>query len=68
MAANDPAEKLAVVLKPVRKGRQPAITDLERLQEMLRRAEEDYARPVTRLALRLLSLTVVRPSELRGAH
>lgn len=68
MADRDPAEKLAVVLKPLRKGRQPAITDLERLQEMLTRAEEDYARPVTRLALRLLSLTVVRPSELRGAQ
>lgn len=68
IADSDPAEKLAVVLKPLRKGRQPAITDLERLQEMLIRAEEDYARPITRLALRLLSLTVVRPSELRGAQ
>ena len=64
IADSDPAEKLAVVLKPLRKGRQPAITDLERLQEMLTRAEEDYARPVTRL----LSLTFVRPSELRGAQ
>ncbi len=35
---------------------------------MILAAEEDYARPVTRLALRLLALTAVRPSELRGAH
>ncbi|HEX8413915.1 MAG TPA: site-specific integrase, partial [Sphingomicrobium sp.] len=50
-----------------RKGRQPAITDLVPLRKMILDAEEDYARPITRLALRFLALTVVRPSELRGA-
>lgn len=65
---DDPAEKLGAVLKPLRKGRQPAITDLKRLQQMILAAEEDYARPITRLALRLLALTAVRPNELRGAH
>lgn len=64
----DPAEKLGAVLKPLRKGRQPAITDLVPLRHMIRTAEEDPARPVTRLALRLLALTAVRPSELRGAE
>lgn len=64
----DPAEKLGAVLKPLRKGRQPAITDLVPLQKMIIAAEEDYAKPVTRLALRLLALTAVRPSELRGAE
>lgn len=34
---------------------------------MIIKTEEDYARPVTGLALRLLALTVVRPGELRGA-
>lgn len=34
---------------------------------MIKAAEDDYARPITRLALRLLALTAVRPSELRGA-
>ncbi len=67
LAQVDPAEKLGAVLKPLRKGRQPAITDLVRLREMIIAAEEDYARPLTRLALRFLALTVVRPSELRGA-
>ncbi|MES2451754.1 MAG: integrase arm-type DNA-binding domain-containing protein [Pseudomonadota bacterium] len=65
---DDPAEKLGAVLKPLRKGRQPAITELMPLRNMIRVAEGDYARPVTRLALRLLALTAVRPSELRGAE
>jgi integrase len=62
------SEKLAAVLKPLRKGRQPAITDLEKLREMIGKVEEDYARPVTRLAMRFLALTAVRPGELRGAR
>jgi integrase len=65
---SDPAEKLGAVLKPLRKGRQPAITDLIPLRKMIIAAEEDYARPITRLGLRLLALTAVRPSELRGAR
>lgn len=67
LAQVDPAEKLSAVLKPLRKGRQPAITDLVRLRAMIIAAEEDYARPLTRLALRFLALTAVRPSELRSA-
>ena len=35
---------------------------------MIDEAEQDYARPVTRLALRFLALTAVRPNELRGAR
>lgn len=35
---------------------------------MINDAEEDHARPITRLALRLLALTAVRPGELRGAR
>lgn len=64
---DDPAEKLGAVLKPLRKGRQPAITDLEQLRKMIVAAEEDHARPITRLALRFLALTAVRPNELHGA-
>jgi len=65
---DDPAEKLGGALKPLRKGRQPAITDLVPLRKMIIAAEEDFARPITRLALRFLALTAVRPSELRGAR
>lgn len=67
IAQSDPADKLGAALKPLRKKRQPAITDLGRLQKMIDDAERDYARPVTRLALRFLALTAVRPNELRGA-
>src|SRR3546814_14974447 len=67
MAQSDPAEKLGAALKPLRKGRQPAITDLTRLKKMINDAEQDYARPVTRLALRLLALTALFPIDLRGA-
>jgi integrase len=63
----DPAEKLGAVLKPLFKGRQPAITDLPTLRKMINDAEVDFARPATRLALRLLALTAVRPNEIRGA-
>ncbi|WBX86320.1 tyrosine-type recombinase/integrase [Sphingosinicella microcystinivorans] len=68
LAQHDPSERLGVVLKPLRKGRQPAITDLAELQRMLNAAEEDYARPITRLALRFIALTAVRPNEIRGAR
>jgi integrase len=68
IATGDPAEKLGAVLKPLRKGRQPAITEIGALRKMILAAEEDNARPVTRLGLRMLALTAVRPSELRGAE
>ncbi|QDK31735.1 tyrosine-type recombinase/integrase [Sphingomonas sp. IC081] len=68
IAEKDPSEKLGAVLKPMRKGRQPAITDLKRLRKMINDAEEDHARPITRLALRFLALTAVRPNEIRGAQ
>ncbi|MGN6820467.1 MAG: tyrosine-type recombinase/integrase [Sphingomonas sp.] len=63
----DPSERLGEALKPLRKGHQPAITDLVPLRKMMLAAEEDYARPVTRLGLRFLALTAVRPNELRSA-
>ncbi|MEJ5978814.1 integrase arm-type DNA-binding domain-containing protein [Novosphingobium sp. PS1R-30] len=65
-AEKDPSEKLGSVLKSVKRGRQPAITDLARLQKMIRDAEADYARPITRYALRFIALTAVRPNELHG--
>ena len=68
IAERDPAEKLGGVLKPLRKGRQPAITEIDPLRKMIIAAEEDFARPITRLALRFLALTAVRPSELRGTE
>jgi integrase len=67
--STDPAAQVQRLLKPVQRGRQPAITDVDRLRQMLRDAEKMPAQPVTKLALRFLALTVVRPGdELLGAY
>jgi integrase len=63
-AENDPAAAVQKAMKPVKKGRQPAITDLEQAREVLRRADATPASPVTKLALRLLALTALRPGTL----
>jgi integrase len=68
LVKTDPSERLGAALKPLRRGRQPAIIKLAPLKEMILAAEEENARPITRLALRFLALTAVRPSELRGAR
>jgi integrase len=63
----DPAAIVQGAMAPLTKGRQPAIVDLDEAREVLRRAEAEPAHPVTKLALRLLALTAVRPGEIRGA-
>jgi integrase len=64
----DPSARVGAALKPLRRGRQPAILQIVPLRKMIITAEQDDARPVTRLALRFLALTAVRPIELRGAR
>jgi integrase len=69
LAETDPAAIVAGALKPpLPKRNQPAIIELAPLQQMIRKVEQDPARPITRLAMRLLALTVVRPGELRGTR
>jgi integrase len=68
-AKDDPAGMLASVLKPLPPRRkQPALLELPQLKKILLDADASGAHPVTRLALRLLALTAVRPGELRGAR
>lgn len=63
-----PSEKVGAALKPMpKRGRQPAVTDIAELRKRLAVVDDDFARPITRLALRLIALTAVRPGELRGA-
>ncbi|MCG7363670.1 integrase arm-type DNA-binding domain-containing protein [Roseomonas sp. ACRSG] len=62
----DPAAIVKRALLPVPRGRQPALTDLEDVRQVLRDAEAIPAHPATKLGLRMLALTVVRPGELRG--
>lgn len=63
---NDPAAIVQSAMKPLTKGRQPAITDLDQAREVLRKVDQTGASPVTRLALRLLALTALRPGTLTG--
>lgn len=63
-AINDPAAIVQGAMAPVKKGRQPAITNLEDARRILKAVDEIPAHPVTRLALRLLALTGLRPGTL----
>lgn len=64
----DPAAIVTKALKPLpKKGKQPALTDVAEAREVLRAAEASGAYPITKLASRLLALTVVRPGVIRGA-
>lgn len=69
LAEADPAASLAVALpsKPKAK-KQPAITDLDDLRKVLADCDAERCRGETKLALRLLALTAVRPGELRMAR
>ena len=64
----DPAAIVRGALAPLVRGRQPAITDLAEARKMLARAEAIPAHPATKLALRFLALTAMRPGEIRGAR
>lgn len=61
-AEANPASTLGKLLDPRVKRRQPAIRTLEECREMLRAVEAIPASPITRLAMRFLALTAVRPS------
>lgn len=65
---NDPAAIVKGAMAPMVKGRQPAITDLPEARKVLADVEAIPAHPTTKLANRLLALTVVRPGELRAAR
>ncbi|WP_421505528.1 tyrosine-type recombinase/integrase [Brucella pseudogrignonensis] len=63
-ASNDPAHIVKGALAPLRKGKQPAVITLKDAREVLIKAEAETAHPVTKLAMRLLALTAVRPGTL----
>jgi integrase len=67
VCADNPAAAIKGALTTITKKRRPAIIELDELREMLRKAEAEHCHPVTKLALRLLALTAVRPGELRLA-
>lgn len=64
----NPVASMARALKPLpRVTHMPALTKLSDVRAMLAIAESEPAYPVTRLALRLSALTVLRPGEIRKA-
>jgi integrase len=66
LCENDPAAIVKDALATPVKGHLPAITDLDDARTMLAKAEAEPAHAVTKLALRLLALTFVRPGSLTG--
>ena len=68
-ASRDPAASLAVALPKKPKAKpQPAITAIDELRQMIVLCEAERCRAPTKLALRLLALTAVRPNELHCAR
>lgn len=63
-ASDDPAHIVKGALAPLRKSKQPAVITLNEAREVLTKAEAETAHPVTKLAIRLLALTAVRPGTL----
>ena len=69
IADNDPAAIVTKALKPNgKRGRQPALKSVEEARELIAAVDAAGARPWTRLASRLLAMTVVRPGVVRLAE
>ena len=60
----DPASVVEKALGPTRRRRQPAVRTIEAAREILERVESIPGYPATKLAIRLLALTAVRPGTL----
>ncbi|SNS21221.1 Site-specific recombinase XerD [Sphingomonas laterariae] len=68
-AARDPAASLAIALPKIPKAKpQPAVTSLAGVRQILIDCEAERCRAPTKLAIRLLALTAVRPNELHSAR
>lgn len=68
-APGDPAATLGVALPKKAKAKpQPAVTTLPELRQLLVNCDAERCRASTKLALRLLALTAVRPGEINGAR
>lgn len=68
LAESDPAASMSAILRPIKKGRMPAIEKLGPLRAMMADAEAIPAHPVTKLASRMLALTAARPGMIRFAE
>jgi integrase len=69
ICASDPAATIGRALKPIgKKGKQPALKSLPDARKLLADMEASTSSPLTKLASRLLALTVVRPGIVRAAR
>ncbi|QYJ08325.1 tyrosine-type recombinase/integrase [Qipengyuania flava] len=69
LLSEDPAATVKPAMKPMRsKGRQPAVTEIVELRELIEKVESSPAYPVTILASRFLALTAQRPGTVRHAR
>eukprot|EP00913_Durusdinium_trenchii_P021234 g19947.t1 len=57
----DPASMVQKAMAPMKKGRQPALVKLEEVRELLSKVDAEVAHPVTKLGIRILALTAMRP-------
>jgi integrase len=64
-ATSDPAAVVVGALKPLIKGRQPALLTIEEARGLLVAAEASVAHPITKLVSRFIALTAVRPGVVR---
>lgn len=63
-AVDDPAAVVQRAMAPLKKGRFPAITNLAKARVILRDVDNTPSYPATKLAMRLLVLTALRPGTL----
>ncbi|MBI9080429.1 MAG: tyrosine-type recombinase/integrase [Pseudodesulfovibrio sp.] len=68
LITHNPVPDLAGILPPVQEQHRASITDPKGIGGLLRSIDEYQGSPVTRCALKLASLTFVRPGELRHAE
>lgn len=67
LVESDPAHVVAKAMAPVIRGRQPAVVTIEEAREVLAAVEAQRAHATTKLALRFLALTAVRPGVINEA-
>ena len=64
---SDPTTHLLPAMAPLpKKGRRPALLDLQEARKLLAMVDSAPAQPVTKVAMRFLALTAVRPGEAAG--
>lgn len=68
LVSTDPAASIGRALKPItKKGKQPALGNLTAAKQLMVDMDATTAGPLTKLASRLLALTLVRPGIVRAA-